>query len=1136
MQNYSNYSYFNASCCSVYSNEYMDSVRYVTRCSQETGRSMVEMLGVLAIMGLLTMLGLASYKAVVASHKAEDLSVEISKRAFIAATQIVSGKMPNMEDIEEYQWSAVRNGSSQFLIVVSHVNKAVCEKIIPQMEKTPLVRRVAKNMPEAGYPEMTLADCQDSNSIAFLFNNDLSINDPQGSAGTGGSGTSGGGTGGNGDEPENNNTYYSYTCTNGLIYKNGNYLGSCAGHGYAGSCESPGDEFTSDSFAFNRLCKTQEEPAETAYTYTCANGVVSKEGVVVGNCTDHGAHNNCAFPDGTFYTDNAAFAGLCEPGQVDCSCRHDGINPDTIFVNKEPQGTCHSNGYKSACQGPLDAWQGGADDVADCFAKACAGEGNYHYTCHKGIVHNPMGYSVGACANVNTGFPHICTNDSGNYSSDFSATKFLCDTDFGDRGFSCRSGTVYRKGRSLGTCESMGYRNYCTNSLGSYGPGMDVFNHLCGPHTSCTCGSNGVVYLGGNLQGTCGSHGYAPTCKNGAWNGAAYDAQDCFSRACSPGETQGTDLYTCTNGMVYKNGGTLGRCDANGYKNSCKKASDYYQSAVNAYYGLCMDYRYRCYCNNDNVYGDSIQPQHLLGTCEQGGFEHGCKNSEAKVDSVGQCYTKVCNHLEDVLQHYTCVNGGIRYNGSSVAGCGGRYGVSGVCARDSGDFVSAEEAELVLCTEASSSGVGASGNTANVLCLCTGNGSVFENTTNAGSFKGKCGSHGYVARCRVSQNWKDVTEECYPKVCGLPRYTCTNGIVHDTNGDSIGYCPNSGSTSTSAPTCAADSGEFSSNAMAVSVLCGDGNSGSSSSSGSQYVCSNGTVYRNGLTVGGCESHGRGAACQTHYGDYQSDTSAFTGLCAEGNSGSAGSVQTMGYGWVVTDCSNLYNPCGEAGLGYCDRNYKCVNPCRPHYAYEGYEGAAVKWCWCWDEACENDYDCTGVSDWTGELAYDPDSVAPSYYCATCLTGDTMVTMADGTCKRLDEIEVGDKVLCMNPDTLEQTEDVVVYTDKNAPDYDKTSDFYDYWEFSDGSIEKTCVHHRFYNVESQSFKYINEWKLGEHSINQKGEVVELIKHEVVKRIVRHYKISTEKYYNYYANNLLTGSRRTVNIKLGRIEKRG
>ena len=155
-----------------------------------------------------------------------------------------------------------------------------------------------------------------------------------------------------------------------------------------------------------------------------------------------------------------------------------------------------------------------------------------------------------------------------------------------------------------------------------------------------------------------------------------------------------------------------------------------------------------------------------------------------------------------------------------------------------------------------------------------------------------------------------------------------------------------------------------------------------------------------------------------------------------------------------------------------------------------------------------------------------------YCnSNCLTGDTMVTMADGTCKRLDQIELGDKVLCINPETLQQDEDTVVYTDKNDPDYNKTSDFYDLWEFSDGSIVKTCVHHRFYNVESQSFKYINEWKIGEHSINQKGEVVELIKHEVVNRIVRHYKISTAKYYNYYANNLLTGSRRTPNMKLGK-----
>ena len=140
---------------------------------------------------------------------------------------------------------------------------------------------------------------------------------------------------------------------------------------------------------------------------------------------------------------------------------------------------------------------------------------------------------------------------------------------------------------------------------------------------------------------------------------------------------------------------------------------------------------------------------------------------------------------------------------------------------------------------------------------------------------------------------------------------------------------------------------------------------------------------------------------------------------------------------------------------------------------------------------------------------------------CLTGDTLVTMADRSTKRLDEVELGDKVLSINPDTGELVEDEVIFTDKNE---NKSHTEYDLWKFSNDYFVKTVHRHRFYNVEDNSFTYMDRWKIGDHTIDINGEMIELLSHENIKETVNHYKITTKNYHNYFANGMLTGSRLT------------
>lgn len=144
---------------------------------------------------------------------------------------------------------------------------------------------------------------------------------------------------------------------------------------------------------------------------------------------------------------------------------------------------------------------------------------------------------------------------------------------------------------------------------------------------------------------------------------------------------------------------------------------------------------------------------------------------------------------------------------------------------------------------------------------------------------------------------------------------------------------------------------------------------------------------------------------------------------------------------------------------------------------------------------------------------------------CLTGDTLITLSDGSTKRIDELTLQDKVLAIDNKTGKFVADEITYTDSTEH---KTFTKYDKWTFSDGTIVKTVHRHRFYNVEKQAMVYMDEWNIGDHAVNQNGEYIALVNHENVKEEVKHYTLFT-KHQNYFANGLLSGNRHTAELHL-------
>ena len=152
-------------------------------------------------------------------------------------------------------------------------------------------------------------------------------------------------------------------------------------------------------------------------------------------------------------------------------------------------------------------------------------------------------------------------------------------------------------------------------------------------------------------------------------------------------------------------------------------------------------------------------------------------------------------------------------------------------------------------------------------------------------------------------------------------------------------------------------------------------------------------------------------------------------------------------------------------------------------------------------------------------------------ADCLLKGTLISMADGTQKEISTINVGDKVLCINEQGMPD-EDIVTFSDGDTKKY---NDNYDLWEFENGYEVRTTHHHRFYNIERQAMVYLDEFEIGEHTIDKDGNQVALLKHTNMIKTVHHFTIATEKYNNYFANGILSGNRMSSEIHLGTEEQK-
>ena len=142
--------------------------------NNETGRSMVEMLGVLAVIGVLSIGGIAGYMIAMNRHHSNNVLEGVSARAVIISAQKMMGQpaahpADMAEEIDDYAVAVVeepRVCAECFGIEVSGIPQGVCRYILNQKWTTP--EGVYLNDDE--YPTEDGTNCDEAdNVIEFVF-------------------------------------------------------------------------------------------------------------------------------------------------------------------------------------------------------------------------------------------------------------------------------------------------------------------------------------------------------------------------------------------------------------------------------------------------------------------------------------------------------------------------------------------------------------------------------------------------------------------------------------------------------------------------------------------------------------------------------------------------------------------------------------------------------------------------------------------------------------------------------------------------------------------------------------------------------------------------------------------------------
>ena len=143
----------------------------------------------------------------------------------------------------------------------------------------------------------------------------------------------------------------------------------------------------------------------------------------------------------------------------------------------------------------------------------------------------------------------------------------------------------------------------------------------------------------------------------------------------------------------------------------------------------------------------------------------------------------------------------------------------------------------------------------------------------------------------------------------------------------------------------------------------------------------------------------------------------------------------------------------------------------------------------------------------------------YFGSGCLARGTMITLADGSKKAIQDIDFNDELLVWDFDNG--------HLSKAKPLWIKVAEIatkYNLLTFSDGRTLKTINQHRIFNKEAGKYTYpmTDDTPLGTTTFLEDGSEVTLVKKEVIEEPVEFYNIMTEYHFNCFAEGISTSNR--------------
>ena len=385
----------------------------MTEIKMENGRSMVEMLGVLAVMGVLSIGGVAGYRYAIDKMNANDIINEVKKRAVTASQQRILGQNVNLSEygdngrIKGIHAVTVTNDYAGdkgfFALTVSAVPQRVCDEILKQDWAMPVETAVGGVVVD---DDTTCAE--GDNEMLFAFANTLDNSHLPGEGGE----ENGDDEVDDGDDPWaqecGTNEYHDFNtgecvvddkCTNdGEFWYGYPWGGSCVacpdadnpvagdGYSYMGTCtKCPGAKEGGNSFGGyycvycpdgvtcgdqccgeDEMC--QRDTSSGPYTYTCVSALGEGECLTNDDCTGDNQYckngESCEVTVGTctdISSTSVTINGTTYTASTDympyhaaenfCDALGKRLAPVTDGCTAEELAAAKANGYYGSCSG-----------------------------------------------------------------------------------------------------------------------------------------------------------------------------------------------------------------------------------------------------------------------------------------------------------------------------------------------------------------------------------------------------------------------------------------------------------------------------------------------------------------------------------------------------------------------------------------------------------------------------------------------------------------------------------------------------------------------------------------------------------------------------------------------------------------